>query len=145
VTIDGADEVDEQLNLIKGGGAAHLREKIVNFASARNVIIVDESKLSKHLGEKWPIPVEVVPFAHHTTARKLAAVGEPVLRMKGTTVVRTDTGNLIYDVGVEPMKDPAPIEKALRAIPGVVETGLFLGRADVVLVAGSSGIRRLAK
>jgi len=145
VTIDGADEVDEKLDLIKGGGAAHLREKIVNFASARNVIIVDESKLSKHLGEKWPIPVEVVPFAHLTTAQKLLKIGEPVLRMKGTTVVRTDAGNLIYDVGVEPMKDPSSTEKALRAIPGVVETGLFLGRADVVIVAGATGIRRLAR
>ncbi len=145
VTIDGADEVDAALNLIKGGGAAHLREKIVNYASARNVIIVDESKMSQLLGEKWPIPVEVVPFAHLTTARKLANIGEPVLRVKNGQVVRTDAGNLVYDVGVEPMKDPASVEKTLRAIPGVVETGLFLGRADVVIVAGKDGIRKIRR
>jgi ribose 5-phosphate isomerase A len=143
VTVDGADEVDANLNLIKGGGAAHTREKIVNRASRRNIIIVDESKISQRLGEKWPIPVEVLLFGHHATARLLTKVGRPVRRMRDDKPVLTDTGNAIYDVHLDPMDDPAAVDHALRDIPGVVETGLFLGRADVVIVAGSRGIRKL--
>jgi ribose 5-phosphate isomerase A len=143
VTIDGADEVDERLDLIKGGGAAHLREKVVNYASARNVIVVDESKMSKRLGDKWAIPVEVVPFGHRATATKLAQLGEAKLRVRDGREVRTDANNFVYDVRVPPMDDARAVERALRGIPGVVETGLFLGRADVVLVATSSGVLRL--
>jgi ribose 5-phosphate isomerase A len=142
VCVDGADEVDEWLNLIKGGGGAHTREKIVNAASAKNVIICDESKVSRRLAEKRAVPVEVLPFAHLTTAGHLARLGEPVLRTVGSAVVRTDSGNLIYDVGVEPLEDPAALERALRAIPGVVETGLFIARADVVLIASARGVER---
>jgi ribose 5-phosphate isomerase A len=145
VTVDGADEVDPKLCLIKGGGGAHLREKIVNFASRRNVIVVDESKLSGKLGTKWSVPVEVVCFASAQTAVQLSRVGRPVLRKKGGVVFVTDSGNHIYDLATGPMDDPAAIERDLRAIPGVVETGLFLGRADVVLVAGESGVRRLVR
>jgi ribose 5-phosphate isomerase A len=143
VTIDGADEVDAHLNLIKGGGAAHTREKIVNHSSRRNVIIVDESKISERLGEKWPIPVEVLLFGHLATARHLLEVGRPVRRMRDDKPVLTDTGNVIYDVHVDPITDPSAIDRLLRDIPGVVETGLFIGRADLVIVAGSSGIRKL--
>ena len=107
VTVDGADEVSEALDLVKGGGAAHTREKIVNYASARNVIIVDESKLSTLLGEKWKIPIEVLSFAHPMTAAHLGRVGEPTLRMKDGSVVRTDAGNVIYDLGV-PAPSPPP-------------------------------------
>jgi ribose 5-phosphate isomerase A len=142
VTVDGADEVDEALDLIKGGGGAHTREKIVNFSSRRNVIIVDASKLSRQLGEKWPVPVEVLPFAHQATRAHLAALGTPVLRMKEGTPVPTDAGNLIYDVACGPIADPRALDAALRAIPGVVETGLFVGRADVVLVARETGVER---
>jgi ribose 5-phosphate isomerase A len=145
VTVDGADEVSAALDLIKGGDAAHAREKIVNFASKRNVIIVDGSKLSAHLGDRWSVPIEVLPFAHGATRAKLARHGNPVLRSKGGAVVRTDAGNLIYDLAAGPIADPGALDRALRAIPGVVETGLFVGRADVVVVAEATGVRRLVR
>ena len=145
VTVDGADEVDPNLDLIKGGGGAHLREKIVNFASKRNVIIVDESKLSPSLGVKWSVPVEVVGFGQRATEKRLAAFGSPVLRMRDGVAVRTDSGNVIYDVACGPIPDAPGLDKALRGVPGVVETGLFIGRADVVLVAGSGGVKRLVR
>ena len=143
--VDGADEVSEQLDLIKGGGGAHTREKVVNFAARKNVIIVDESKLSRQLGERWPIPVEVLVFAHLTTARALTKFGTPVLRSRGDTPVITDSGNYIYDVRTQPLADPEPIDQALRQVPGVVETGLFCARADWVIVAEAQGIRRLSR
>jgi ribose 5-phosphate isomerase A len=145
VTVDGADEVSDALDLVKGGGAAHTREKIVNFASTRNVIIVDGTKLSKRLGEKWAIPVEVLSFAHPMTASHLAKLGEPALRKKDGSVVRTDAGNVIYDVRVRPLDSPAEMDRALRDIPGVVETGLFVGRCDLLIVASPEGTRRVRR
>jgi len=145
LTVDGADEVDARLNLIKGGGAAHTREKIVNRSSRRNVIIVDESKLSERLGEKWPIPVEVLLFGHLATVRLLSGVGGAVRRVRDGKPVLTDTGNPVYDVHAGPLADPAATDRALRSIPGVVETGIFVGRADVVIVAGPSGVKKLAR
>ena len=145
VNVDGADEVSERLNLIKGGGAAHTREKIVNYAARRNVIIVDESKLSARLGERWSVPIEVLPFAHNATVVHLARLGAPVLRSYEGAPVRTDAGNLIYDLAAGPIDDPAGLDLALHAIPGVVETGLFIGRADVVIVAGARGVQRLER
>jgi ribose 5-phosphate isomerase A len=145
VTVDGADEVDPQLDLIKGGGGAQTREKIVNHSSHRNVIIVDGGKLSARLGEKWAVPVEVLPFAHLATRAHLGKLGEPKLRHKGDAPWRTDAGNLIYDVATGPIADPAALDLALRGIPGVVETGLFIHRCDVVLVADPGGVRRLER
>jgi ribose 5-phosphate isomerase A len=145
VNVDGADEVSEALDLIKGGGAAHAREKIVNYASRRNVIIVDGTKLSKHLGARWPVPIEVLSFAHGTTRGHLARFGSPTLRVRDGAVVRTDAGNLIYDLHAGLIGDPAALDRDLHAIPGVVETGLFVGRADVVLVADQEGVRRLER
>ncbi len=145
VTVDGADEVDDALDLIKGGGGAQTREKIVNYSSARNVIIVDETKLSKRLGEKWPIPIEVLPFAHLATKHHLARHGQPVRRERDGAPVRTDAGSFIYDLRVEPIADPGALDAVLRAIPGVVETGLFVGRADVVIVAAAGGVRKLSR
>jgi ribose 5-phosphate isomerase A len=145
VTVDGADEVDDALDLIKGGGGAHTREKIVNVSSRRNVIIVDASKLSRRLGERWAVPVEVLPFAHLATREHLARLGAPTLRVAGGAPFRTDAGNLIYDVACGPIADTRRLDAALHAIPGVVETGLFLGRADVVLVAGDAGVERLVR
>jgi ribose 5-phosphate isomerase A len=142
VTIDGADEVDDALDLIKGGGGAHTREKIVNFSSRRNVIIVDASKLSRRLGENWPVPVEVLAFAHLATRDHLARLGTPVLRVRDGAPLRTDSGNPIYDLACGAIADPGALDAALRAIPGVVETGLFIGRADVVLVASEAGVER---
>ncbi len=145
VTVDGADEVSDALHLIKGGGGAQTREKMVNFASKRNVIIVDETKLSRRLGEKWPVPLEVLRFAHLQTRRLLAEIGEPKLRParggNGAPWI-TDAGNLLYDLAVGPIDDPAALDRRLRGVPGVVETGLFVGRADLVLIAGKGGVSR---
>jgi ribose 5-phosphate isomerase A len=145
VTVDGADEVDAHLNLIKGGGAAHLREKIINEASKKRVIVVDASKLSLRLGDAWKLPIEVVTFAHKETASHLAAFGEATLRLKNGAVVKTDSGNVIYDLKFAPVDDPRALEASIAAIPGVVETGFFLGRADVVIVAGAEGVRRITR
>jgi ribose 5-phosphate isomerase A len=147
VNVDGADEVSASLDLIKGGGGAHAREKIVNYAARKNVIVVDDGKMSARLGERRAVPVEVLPFAHGTTRRHLARHGEPQLRVRdGGVPARTDAGNLLYDLRVEPIGDPAALDAALRAIPGVVETGLFVARADVVIVSDASGaVRRIAK
>ncbi|MET0794197.1 MAG: ribose-5-phosphate isomerase RpiA [Polyangiaceae bacterium] len=145
VCVDGADEVSDTLDVIKGGGAAHTREKIVNFASKTNVIIVDESKLSSRLGEKRAIPVEVLVFAHLTTARALELFGTPTLRRRDGVPVITDSGNYIYDIAVTPLPEPHRVDLALRQVPGVVETGLFCGRADWVIVAEAAGIRQLSR
>jgi ribose 5-phosphate isomerase A len=145
VCVDGADEVSDALDLIKGGGGAHTREKIVNFAARKNVIIVDASKRSRRLGERWAVPVEVLPFAHRATAAKLGGFGVATLRLRDGAPWRTDAGNLIYDVACGAIDDPATLDPALRRIPGVVETGLFVRRADVVIVATADGIVRLAR
>ena len=145
VCVDGADEVSDALDLIKGGGGAHTREKIVNAAAKRNVIIVDGSKRSRLLGEKWAVPVEVLPFGREATAAALARLGKPTLRLKDGQPWRTDSGNYLYDVAAGPIADPRALEAALRAIPGVVEVGLFVGRADVVLVAREQGVERLTR
>lgn len=145
VTVDGADEVSAQLDLIKGGGAAHTREKIVNQASRMNIIVVDESKLSAKLGEKWHVPVEVLAFAHEATRKALARVGVPTLRLREGKPVRTDSNNVIYDLSCGVIEEPAALDQKIRAIPGVVETGLFCGRADLVLVATEGGVRELRR
>jgi ribose 5-phosphate isomerase A len=142
VTVDGADEVDDALDVIKGGGGAHTREKIVNHSSRRSVIIVDASKLSRRLGEKWAVPVEVLRFAHLATREHLSRLGAPTLRLAGGAPFHTDAGNLIYDIACGPIADTRALDAALHAIPGVVETGLFVGRTDVVLIAGESGVER---
>lgn len=143
VCVDGADEVSEALDLIKGGGGCQTREKIVNHAARMNVIIVDDSKLSRLLGERWPVPVEVLAFAHRATARALEGFGRVVQRQKQGAAWRTDSGNYVYDVHTGPIQDPRALDAALHAVPGVVETGLFCGRAQRVIVAGSDGIREL--
>jgi ribose 5-phosphate isomerase A len=117
----------------------------VNYAAKRNVIIVDASKLSSRLGERWSVPIEVLLFAHLTTRGHLSRAGTPVLRRRDGAVVRTDAGNVIYDLATGPIEDPGALDRRLRAIPGVVETGLFVGRADVVLVADATGVRRLQR
>lgn len=137
VNVDGADEVDPARNVLKGGGGALLREKIVNRASRRNVVVVDESKLVPVLGRR-AVPIEVLPFGHRATARALEAFGTPTLRAG-----RSDNGNLLYDLRTSAIDDPDALERALHAIPGVVEVGLFLHRVDLVLVAGATGVRRL--
>lgn len=145
VTVDGADEVSATLDLIKGGGAAHTREKIVNNASRKNIIVVDESKISEHLGQKWPVPIEVLSFGARTTTRHLEHWGAVSVRSNNGALVRTDSGNLVIDLACGVIKDPSSLDDELRAVPGVVETGLFCGRADVVLVAGAHGVRTLTR
>lgn len=143
VCVDGADEVSDSLDLIKGGGGCHTREKIVSHASRTNVIVVDESKLSRRLGEKWAVPVEVMRFGLESTRRWLESHGRVSLRERGGRPFVTDAGNLIYDVRAGAIDDPRALDMALRSIPGVVETGLFIGRADIVVVAGADGVRQL--
>jgi ribose 5-phosphate isomerase A len=145
VCVDGADEVSAELDLIKGGGGCQTREKIVNAASRYNVIVVDESKLSRHLGEKWGVPVEVLAFGLHHTRLELEHFGAVSLRERGGRPFVTDSGNLILDVRTGLIEDPRALDRALRDVPGVVETGLFLARADVVVVAGGAGVRQIVR
>ena len=145
VCVDGADEVTPELDLIKGGGGAHTREKIVNQAAKVNVIIVDESKLVVHLGEKFKIPLEVLPFGLHNTLATLGTHGRPELRLVNGAPLMSDSGNYIVDLATGPLADPSKVDLALHGLPGVVETGLFIGRADVVVVAGTGGVRELRR
>lgn len=135
VTVDGADEVDPQLNLIKGYGRALVREKIVAAASRKLVILVGEEKLVPTLGSRGKLPVEVVPFAEATFMQRAAELGCPgnIVLLNGKPVL-SDNGNLLVDCAVGSLTDPARLHRALRDIPGVVDTGLFLDLADVVLV-----------
>ena len=135
VTVDGADEVDPNLDLIKGYGRALVREKIVAATSQRLVILVGEEKLVPKLGTRGRLPVEVVPFAVPLCQRRLTAMGlRPVLwKVEGKPGL-TDNGNNILDCGVGPMDDPAKVEHEIKRIPGVVGTGLFLAMTDLVLV-----------
>lgn len=143
VCVDGADEVSDSLDLIKGGGGCHSREKIVSHSARCNVIVVDESKLSRRLGEKWSVPVEVLPFGLESTRRWLERHGRVALRERAGQPFVTDSGNFIFDVRAGSIDDPRALDGALRAIPGVVETGLFVARADIVVVAGPDGVRQL--
>lgn len=143
VCVDGADEVNEALDVIKGGGGCQTREKVINHASKFNIIIVDDSKLSKQLGEKWPVPVEVLAFAHESTKSHLERLGKVSLRLRNGAPWITDAGNFIYDVNLGVISNPAAADLALRSIPGVVETGLFVARAQRVLVASQTGIVEL--
>jgi ribose 5-phosphate isomerase A len=145
ICVDGADEVTAGLHLIKGGGGCHTREKIVNQAARSNVIIVDESKLRRRLAEHFPVPVEVLRFAHRATEKCLSRLGEPRLRVQDGQPYLTDSLNLIYDLHTGGIDEPGQLERQLLAIPGVVETGLFVGRADRVIVAGDDGVRELTR
>ncbi len=141
VTIDGADEVDPDLQLIKGLGGALLREKIVAAASVKEIIIVDETKLVKTLGTRCPLPVEVIPYGDRHTQYALKRQGcEPVLRMKNGKPFITDGGNVIYDCTFpDGIMNHFFMESMLDKIPGVVENGLFLNTASVVLVSHPDG------
>jgi ribose 5-phosphate isomerase A len=145
ITIDGADEVDPRLNLIKGGGGALLREKMVAQATRREVIVVDEGKLSPALGTRFALPVEVVTFSWGASARFLAGLGAAVTlrRGPGGAPFVTDQGNYILDCAFGPMADPDALGAALDRRAGIVEHGLFLGLASAVVVAGGDGIREL--
>ena len=143
ITIDGADEVDPHLNLIKGGGGALLREKIVAQASARLIIVIDESKMSNQLGTLFRLPVEVIAFGWGSQIRFLEELGARVGRRenaKGTPFL-TDSGNYILDCDFGAIGDPSKLGRELESRAGIVEHGLFLNLADEVIVGGSDGIR----
>jgi ribose 5-phosphate isomerase A len=140
LAVDGADEIDGDLNLIKGAGAALLREKLVEILADRLVIIADGSKLVSGLGQKFAVPVEVVPFGWKTTATRLRALScEPVLRMKGDAPLVTDNGNYILDCRFKEIPSPSSTASALKAIPGVVEHGIFANMAESAIVAMDDG------
>jgi ribose 5-phosphate isomerase A len=142
LAVDGADEVDPAKNLIKGGGACHTREKLVDSRAEVFLVVVDATKLSDVLGSTFALPVEVVPEAYRQVMVALSALGsEPELRMavrKAGPVV-TDQGNLVIDAKFEAINDPAALEREINNIPGVLENGLFVGMADEVLIGDIEG------
>jgi ribose 5-phosphate isomerase A len=148
LVVDGADEADPDLNLIKGGGGALLREKIVAASAARMIVIADETKLVPRLGA-YPLPVEVVTFGHATTAARIKQAAErlgyphmtPVLRKYDRRRYRTDSRNCIYDCPFGAIDDVPRLAAALSPIPGVVEHGLFVGMASVLIIAGAGGVK----
>ena len=147
VTIDGADEVDPELNLIKGGGGALLREKIVAQASRREIIVVDETKPSPRLGTRWPVPVEVLPFGWLSQARYVESLGAGYTvrgNPDGTRFI-TDSGNVILDCSFGPIGDARRLAAALSSRAGIVEHGLFIDLATDLIVAGASGIRHTTR
>jgi ribose 5-phosphate isomerase A len=148
LTVDGADEVGPGLSLIKGGGAALLREKLVWEASKRCVVIADAAKKVDHLG-KFPLPIEVVRFGHVHTGHRLADIAAefellpPRLRMADRGIVVTDGGNVIYDLPSGVIAEPAALAAALKTVTGVVDHGLFLDLADEALVGTDQGVVKL--
>ena len=139
VTIDGADEIDHHLNVIKGGGGALLREKIIGAATTQYVIIADERKLVNHLG-LFPLPVEVIKFGWELTFYKLQALGcTPALRMAGDQPYITDNGHHILDCSFLQINHPESLHATLNQIPGVVENGLFLHMADIAILGHDNG------
>jgi ribose 5-phosphate isomerase A len=149
LAVDGADEIDAGLRLIKGGGGALLREKIVAFAAKQFVVIIDEAKFVERLGA-FPLPVEVVPFGIAATVRaieetlgRLGLAGRIVHRQAAGQTYVTDNGNRIVDLNLGSIPDPEGLARALEPIPGVVEHGLFIGLATAAIIAGAGGIKRL--
>jgi len=147
LTLDGADEVDPRLDVIKGGGGALLREKIVAQASRRLIIVVDERKLSSRLGSRAALPVEVLPFGWSSQVAYLESLGAEVTRrsVPDGSPFATDQGNWILDCQFGPLQDPAALAAGLQARAGILEHGLFLGLATEVMVAGAGGVRLLTR
>lgn len=152
VAIDGADEVDPHLNLIKGGGAAHTREKVVDYLAAEFIVVVDSSKIVDKLGSTFRVPIEVIPMALTPVMRAIEKLGgKPELRMgvKKAGPVITDQGNMVIDVKFDDIANPGEMEKSLNNIPGVLENGLFVDCTDLVLVGeiqdGKPVVREISK
>ena len=143
ITIDGADEVDQELNLIKGGGGALLKEKIVGQATVREIIVVDGTKVSAVLGTLFPLPVEVLPFGWELQLKYLVSLGASVELRKTSEgeAFATDSGNFILDCDFGPIQEPQALASALVKRAGIVEHGLFLGLAHDLVVADEKGIR----
>ncbi len=148
IAVDGADEVDPNLNLIKGRGAALTMEKIIEYRAGTFIVLVDESKLVERLGEKMPVPIEVIPAAWKAIAEELEvfnAKAELRMGVKKDGPVVTDNGNFILDAKFERIEDPLDMEIELNTIPGVVENGIFADIADVVLVGTRDGVKKLER
>jgi ribose 5-phosphate isomerase A len=147
LTIDGADEVDPELNLIKGGGGALFHEKVVAQATDREIIVVDDSKLSPCLGTKFALPVEVSPFGWQSQMRFLESLGcrVAIRKNKDGSQYVTDSGNMIVDCNFGPIADPVDLAAKLSARAGVIEHGLFIGITSDLIVAGENGIRHLRR
>jgi ribose 5-phosphate isomerase A len=141
ITIDGADEIDPAFNMIKGGGGALTREKLVALLSERCVYVVDEGKLVARLGQSFAVPVEVLPFAWAASARRLGELGcQPLLRGSRDIPFVTDNGNYIIDCRFEPIADPVELENTIKRVPGVIESGLFVGIADELVIGFSDRV-----
>ncbi len=146
LSIDGADLIDGNLNALKGGGGALLREKIVASASKTYILIADERKIVEKLGTGFPLPIEVLPFSVALVANRIGKLGASVVHRSGQAgPVFTDNGNFILDADFGPIDDPAGLELELKSIPGVLETGLFLGYADLAYVGTPDGVRKLER
>ncbi len=148
LAIDGADQIDEEFNAIKGGGGALLREKIVAHASKNFIIIADETKLTLRLGVGCPVPVEVLPFAVRPVMREVSELGATANIRTGKGKlgpIVTDNGNLIIDADFDAIPDPKNLERSLKAIPGIIETGLFLGYTDIAYVGDKEEVRKLQR
>jgi ribose 5-phosphate isomerase A len=147
LTIDGADEVDPDLNLIKGGGGALLREKVLAQASRRTVIIVDQGKLSPRLGSHWPLPVEVIHFAVKSIKNYLTSIGASVESRQTSPgkLFRTDQNNVILDANFGPIENAQELSVKLAERAGIVAHGLFLDLADEVIVAEEHAVRHLRR
>jgi ribose 5-phosphate isomerase A len=147
LAIDGADEVDPQLNLIKGLGGALLREKIIAQSAEKMIVIVDNSKLVPFLGSKSPLPIEVAAFSHEIHIEHFRKLGaEPVLRKKADgSIFETDNGNYIYDCRFARIDEPSVLQTAIRAWAGVVDTGLFINIAAAVLVGSETGVKKISR
>ena len=147
LTIDGADEADRDLNLIKGGGGRLLREKLVAAASRKMIVIADETKLVPRLG-KYPLPIEIIEFGHKSTVLRMTAALKAIgydnppmtLRVKNGEVFKTDSGNVIYDCAFASIANAGKLAAAIHAVPGVVEHGLFTGMATTLLIAADGEI-----
>ena len=145
VAIDGADQVDPHFNLIKGGGGALLKEKIVAASSKQFIVVVDHTKQVPVLGGSFPLPIEVIPFGWGSTAREIEALtgSRVVLRERHGVPFKTESGNVIVDVHIDRISHPGELEIALNRIPGVVETGIFVGRTNILVVGTPQGVHIL--
>lgn len=145
LAVDGADEVDDDLNLIKGAGGALLREKIVAASAARFLVVVDDSKIVRQLGARFPVPVEVVPFGHIPATRALEGLGARVTLRRGAEgrMRLSDNGNYLLDCHFGPIADPVALQQQLLAIPAVIDSGLFIDMTDTVLIGHAEGVRWL--
>ena len=144
LAVDGADEVDDDLNLIKGAGGALLREKIVAASAAHFLVVVDDSKIVRQLGGRFPVPVEVVPFGHIPATRALEGLGARVTLRRGAEgrMRLSDNGNYLLDCHFGPIADPVALQQQLLAIPAVIDSGLFIDMTDTVLIGHAGGVRR---